>query len=81
MANLNFEEIYPGVIVYRGMLSNPEKAYEVMMNSESSSGGKYFFKTPAIGNVSTTSPILSVRLIINVFVLWVSIKWADFFIL
>ena len=42
--NLSWEEIYPGVIVYRNMLSNPEKAYDVMMRSEQNSEGKYFFK-------------------------------------
>lgn len=42
--NLDWLEIYPGVIVYSNMLSNPEKAYEVMMNSETSSDGQYFFK-------------------------------------
>lgn len=43
--NLDWEEIYPGVIVYRNMLSNPDKAYEIMMRSDESSNGKYFFKT------------------------------------
>lgn len=42
--NLEWEELYPGIIVYRNMLSNPNKAYDIMMNSESSSNGKYFFK-------------------------------------
>jgi hypothetical protein len=42
---LDWEELYPGVIVYRNMLSNPDKAYEIMMRSEESSAGKYFFKT------------------------------------
>ena len=42
--NLDWIEIYPGVIVYRNMLSNPEEAYETMMNSETSSDGKYFFR-------------------------------------
>lgn len=42
--NLQYEELYTGVIVYRNMLKDPEKAYEVMMNSESNSNGKYFFK-------------------------------------
>lgn len=44
ISDLVWEEIYPGVIVYKNMLSNPEKAYEVMMNSEANSQGKYFFK-------------------------------------
>lgn len=42
--NLQWEEIYPGIIVYRNMLSNPQKAFEIMENSEAHSNGKYFFK-------------------------------------
>jgi hypothetical protein len=42
--SLDFKEIYPGVIVYSNMLSDPQKAYDVMMHSESNSNGKYFFK-------------------------------------
>jgi hypothetical protein len=42
--DLNYEEIYPGIIVYKNMLNDPEKAYETMMKSEQSSEGKYFFK-------------------------------------
>jgi hypothetical protein len=42
--NLEWEEIYPGVIVYRNMISDPKKAYNTMMKSEESSEGKYFFK-------------------------------------
>lgn len=42
--NLEWEEIYPGVIVYRNMLKDPAKAYDVMMNSEANSKGKYFFR-------------------------------------
>lgn len=42
--NLTWEELYPGVIVYRNMLKNPDKAYDIMMRSEKSSDGKYFFK-------------------------------------
>jgi hypothetical protein len=41
--NIEWEEIYPNVVVYRNMLSDPEKAYEVMNKSESSSEGKYYF--------------------------------------
>jgi len=42
--DLVWEELYPGVIVYRNMLSDPKKAYEVMMDSELNSNGRYFFK-------------------------------------
>jgi hypothetical protein len=42
--DLEWEELIPGVILYRNMLTDPEKAYEVMMQSESSSEGKYFFQ-------------------------------------
>ena len=42
--NLEFEEIYPKIIVYRNMLSNPDKAYETMMQSESTGEGKYYLK-------------------------------------
>ncbi|NBU99227.1 MAG: hypothetical protein EBS19_13615, partial [Spirochaetia bacterium] len=42
--DLEWEELIPGVILYKNMLTDPEKAYEVMMQSESSSEGKYFFQ-------------------------------------
>jgi hypothetical protein len=42
--NLSWEELYPGIILYKNMLKDPLKAYEVMMRSEESSEGKYFFK-------------------------------------
>lgn len=42
--SLQWEELYPGVIVYRNMLSNPQKAYEVMMASDTDADGKYFFR-------------------------------------
>lgn len=42
--DLNYSELLPGVILYKGMLSDPKKAYEIMMNSESTSEGKHFFK-------------------------------------
>ena len=42
--DLIFDEIYPNVIVYRNMLSDPEKSYKIIANSESSSEGKYFLK-------------------------------------
>jgi len=42
--NLDWIELYPNVIVYQNMLNNPEEAYKIMMNSEQSAEGKYFFK-------------------------------------
>lgn len=42
--SLVYKEIYPGIIVYQNMLSDPNKAYDIMMNSEANSNGKYFFK-------------------------------------
>lgn len=42
--NLEWEILHPGVIVYRNMLGDPKKAYDVMMNSEANSDGKYFFR-------------------------------------
>ncbi len=42
--DLIFDEIYPNVIVYRNMLSDPEKSYKIIANSESSGEGKYFLK-------------------------------------
>lgn len=42
--NLEWEELLPGVILYRNMLSNPELAYEIMMKSELESKGKNFFQ-------------------------------------
>jgi len=42
--NLEWEELLPGVILYRNMLSNPELAYEIMMKSESESRGNHFFQ-------------------------------------
>lgn len=42
--DLEFDEIYPNVIVYRNMLANPQKSYEIIKKSEASSSGKYFLK-------------------------------------
>ena len=42
--DLEWKELYPGILVYRNMLKDPEKAYKIMMDSEASSGGRYFFK-------------------------------------
>ncbi len=41
---IDYLELIPGVILYKGMLNDPQKAYEIMMESESKSEGKYFFK-------------------------------------
>jgi predicted 2-oxoglutarate/Fe(II)-dependent dioxygenase YbiX len=41
---LVFEEIYPNVIVYKNMLSNPKKAYKVISRSEESSSTKSYLK-------------------------------------
>jgi len=40
--DLVFDEIYPNVIVYRNMLKDPQKAFDIMSKSESSSDGKYY---------------------------------------
>ena len=32
--NLNVEEIYPNIFVYHDMLSDPQKTYNVLLNSE-----------------------------------------------
>lgn len=42
--DLQWRELLPGVILYENMLSNPNQAYEIMMKSESSSNGQYFFQ-------------------------------------
>jgi predicted 2-oxoglutarate/Fe(II)-dependent dioxygenase YbiX len=42
--NLKWEELIPGVILYKNMLKDSKKAYEIMMNSEKNSKGKYFFQ-------------------------------------
>lgn len=42
--NLEWEELLPGVILYRNMLTNPSSAYDIMMKSESESKGQYFFQ-------------------------------------
>lgn len=41
---LDWQELYPNVIIYRNMLKDPDKAYEIMMNSEQNNTGKHFFK-------------------------------------
>lgn len=43
--NLDWEELYPGVILYRNMLKDPDKAYRVMMDSEQTGNGEYFLRT------------------------------------
>jgi len=42
--DLEFDEIYPNVIVYKNMLSDPQKSYEIIKKSEATSEGKYFLK-------------------------------------
>lgn len=42
--SLQWEEIYPNVIVYRNMLRDPEKAYEIMRKSEAEADGRYFLE-------------------------------------
>lgn len=42
--DLEWEELYPGVIVYHNMLQDPENAYKVMMDSEKDGDGQYFFR-------------------------------------
>ena len=42
--NLSFFELYPGIRVYQNMLSNPQKAYDILLRSESESEGKYYIK-------------------------------------
>ena len=37
-----FEEIYPNVIVYRDMLVDPEKSYQVMARSETDADGNHY---------------------------------------
>lgn len=44
MSDLNYVEIYPKVHVYRNVLKDPQKLYEVMRKSEETSDGKYFLK-------------------------------------
>jgi 2OG-Fe(II) oxygenase superfamily len=45
MSKLNYIELYPNVEVYRDVLSDPQKMYEVMKESERTSEGKHFLKT------------------------------------
>ena len=40
--SLNWTELLPGVILYRGMLKDPELAYNIMMRSESSEESNFF---------------------------------------
>jgi len=43
--NLEHIELLPEVIVYRNVLKDPQRLYEIMKKSEESSEGKYFLKT------------------------------------
>ena len=44
VSDLEWEEIYPGIICYKNMLKNPNKAYETMKKSEELGTGQYFLK-------------------------------------
>lgn len=43
--DLEWEELYPGIICYRNMLKNPEKAYKTMKQSEEFKNGEYYLKS------------------------------------
>jgi hypothetical protein len=45
MSNLEHIELYPKVDVYRNVLSDPQKMYHVMKDSERTSEGKHFLKS------------------------------------
>jgi hypothetical protein len=45
MSKLEYIELYPKVEVYKNVLSDPEKMYQVMKDSERTSEGKHFLKT------------------------------------
>jgi hypothetical protein len=45
MSELNYIELYPKVEVYKNVLSDPQKLYDVMKESERTSEGKHFLKT------------------------------------
>lgn len=42
--DIEWEELVPGVILYKNMLKDPKVAYKIMMESESDSKGQHFFK-------------------------------------
>jgi hypothetical protein len=43
--DLEWDEIYPGVICYRNMLKDPDKAYETMRKSEELKNGDYYLSS------------------------------------
>lgn len=45
MSNLEFVELYPKVDVYKNVLKDPQRMYEIMKESEQSGEGKYYLKT------------------------------------
>jgi hypothetical protein len=42
--NLEYTEIYPNVYVYRNVLKDPQKLYEIMKESDESANGEYYLK-------------------------------------
>lgn len=40
--DLIFNEIYPNVLVYKNMLADPKKSYEIMVRSEADTSGQYY---------------------------------------
>ena len=42
--DLEWDEIYPGIICYRNMLKNPKEAYETMQKSEELAEGNHYLK-------------------------------------
>lgn len=44
MSNLQYNEIYPKVFVYKNVLKDVKNLYKIMKESESTSEGKYFLK-------------------------------------
>jgi hypothetical protein len=45
MSKLDYIELYPKVEVYKNVLADPEKMYQVMKDSERNSEGKHFLKS------------------------------------
>jgi predicted 2-oxoglutarate/Fe(II)-dependent dioxygenase YbiX len=45
MSNLEYDEIYPKVHVYKNVLKDPQALYEIMKNSEKDGDGKYYLQS------------------------------------
>ena len=43
--DLEWDEIYPGVVCYRNMLKDPDKAYKTMQKSEELKDGDYYLSS------------------------------------